>query len=208
MLSVETVDSTTEDDSNVAVRGTVPIGEMTQAMAESRIEAREQKDNNGDKHREQANRVRCVCKDPNSDLGMIQCDRCRCRCWEHIVCAGFYSDADKRLESVQSRVCFACLFGEHPEASAQHRFIRDLCRMRRALSVMYGEGITTLTDFANRLGICNLIVSRCQAPLSDLQATCPGGLSRGPRFLEEGLCQGAVPGVQVARRQGPHQGIL
>lgn len=94
------------------------------------------------------NGVRCMCGDPEQDLGMVQCDECKA--WEHVVCAGYFSNSDKRLEALDKRSCLYC---EHGQSSpAILAFLRELCRMRRALSVMYGEGFGNCQTMSRRLG--------------------------------------------------------
>ena len=91
--------------------------------------------------------IRCTCGDYAQDLGMIECDTCKA--WEHVVCAGFFSNQDKRLEGLARRSCFYCLYWGNKEAM---HFLQGLCRMRRALSVTYGEGFTSKQAMAKRLG--------------------------------------------------------
>lgn len=168
MLSVETLDerTTKENDSNVAVRGTVPIGEMTQALVEARIECPQSPKAPSPKARSkpkvlrikgkdtaeaEASNVSCFCGDQSNDLGMIQCDECKY--WEHTVCAGFYSNTDKRLESFTKRVCYRCYFNANPAHSEVLKFVTLLCRIRRALSIIYGEGFDNKNALRVRLGI-------------------------------------------------------
>ena len=92
--------------------------------------------------------VRCMCGDYEQDLGMVQCDECKA--WEHVVCAGYFSNSDKRLETADKRSCYYCEYGQ--SSQAVHIFLRELCRMRRALSVMYGEGFGNCQVMSKRLG--------------------------------------------------------
>ena len=92
--------------------------------------------------------VRCMCGDYEQDLGMVQCDACKS--WEHVVCAGYFSNSDKRLETVDKRSCYYCEYGQSSQDVLT--FLRELCRMRRALSVMYGEGFGNCRVMSKRLG--------------------------------------------------------
>lgn len=150
-------------DSNVAVHGTQPVGQLTEAMKNLQAS-----DNNVAKENcvegkieplKAEEGVRCMCEDPTDDLGMIQCDVCKQ--WEHVVCAGFYSNSDKRLQDVTGpRNCLTC---QHRAASKNIKlmgFLRDLCRMRRTLSIIYGEGFKSKRELARRLGISTLQFSK------------------------------------------------
>lgn len=92
--------------------------------------------------------VRCMCGDQEQDLGMVQCDECKA--WEHVVCAGYFSNSDKRLDTVDKRSCYYCGYGQSSPAILT--FLRELCRIRRALSVMYGEGFGNCHVMSKRLG--------------------------------------------------------
>ena len=78
------------------------------------------------------------------------CSVMNARHGKHVVCAGYFSNSDKRLEALDKRSCLYC---EHGQSSpAILAFLRELCRMRRALSVMYGEGFGNCQTMSRRLG--------------------------------------------------------
>lgn len=95
--------------------------------------------------------TKCMCGDPAADLGMIQCDRCKA--WEHVVCAGYFSNQDKRLLSLANseRLCYHCQYIPCPPDIRTH--IRDLCRLRRALSIIYNEGFQNCHVMARRMAM-------------------------------------------------------
>lgn len=162
-LSIETLAAAKDEDgSNVAVKGvgSQQLTQLTECMAKVMSPEKEPPRPLPDKRRAvkrktdklnvpiSAKGVRCMCGDYETDLGMIQCDECKA--WQHVVCAGYYSNIDKRLQDVEHRSCFYCSHGTCSQTVQV--FLRDLCRMRRALSVMYGEGFASCAVMAKRLG--------------------------------------------------------
>lgn len=77
---------------------------------------------------------------------MIFCDKCQS--WQHTVCVGFYSNKDKRLVSTDY-TCYSCRF-QNQIASV---FLKPLCGFRRALSIVFHEGLTGGQHFSQRLGV-------------------------------------------------------
>lgn len=79
---------------------------------------------------------------------MIECDQCGN--WQHTVCAGFYSNKDKRIPS--KYLCFEC---EYPRSiyPKTMEFIRDLACFRRVLSVIFNESIKTMNELGKRLSM-------------------------------------------------------
>lgn len=162
-LSMETLAAAKDEgESNVAVKGvsSQQLTQVTECMAKVMSSENEPAKPLPDSRRAvkrkadnpsvpiSAKGVRCMCGDYETDLGMIQCDGCKA--WQHVVCAGYYSNVDKRLEDVGRQSCYYCSHGTCSQAV--QAFLRDLCRMRRALSVMYGEGFASCTAMAKRLG--------------------------------------------------------
>jgi hypothetical protein len=77
---------------------------------------------------------------------MIMCDQCNS--WQHTPCAGYCTNKDKRIP--EKYVCFNC---EHHGNSKLLRNLQDLASLRRAISVVYSEGLESIRWFSKRLGI-------------------------------------------------------
>jgi hypothetical protein len=90
--------------------------------------------------------ISCLCGCNLNDLDMIQCDCCSS--WQHTVCAGFYSNRDHRIQDV-NYVCFSCRYTNNKSVLKQ---LKDLSAYRRALSVVFNEGIRDEKQMAPRLG--------------------------------------------------------
>lgn len=88
----------------------------------------------------------CLCGCHINDLDMIQCDCCSN--WQHTVCAGFYSNRDNRINSV-NYVCFACRYANNKPVL---KVMKDLSAYRRTLSVVFNEGLSEEKKMAARLG--------------------------------------------------------
>lgn len=76
---------------------------------------------------------------------MIQCDRCEL--WLHTPCAGFCTNKDKRIP--ERFVCHNCEFRDNKKLL---RNLQDLASLRRAISVIYSEGLESISWFSKRLG--------------------------------------------------------
>lgn len=88
----------------------------------------------------------CLCGCDVNDLDMIQCDCCKK--WQHTVCAGFYSNRDNRITTV-NYVCFACRYANNKSVL---KVMKELTAYRRALSVVFNEGISEEKLLGSRLG--------------------------------------------------------
>lgn len=93
---------------------------------------------------EETMKVRCLCKDSESDLDMIQCDSCRS--WIHTPCAGFCTNNDKRIPNVF--ICHSCEFKGNTKLLMN---IRNLALLRRSISLIYSEGWVNITTMSKRL---------------------------------------------------------
>lgn len=93
---------------------------------------------------EEIMKVRCLCKDSESDLDMIQCDSCRS--WIHTPCAGFCTNNDKRIPNVF--ICHSCEFKGNTKLLMN---IRNLALLRRSISLIYSEGWVNITTMSKRL---------------------------------------------------------
>ncbi|KAM0676814.1 hypothetical protein BDAP_002632 [Binucleata daphniae] len=85
---------------------------------------------------------KCLCGVNNDDGDMLQCDKCDA--WMHTVCCGFFSNTDKRMPE-KEYICDFC----KKEFSLE--YLRKIAMYRRALSVIYNEGFTTIDGLSMRL---------------------------------------------------------
>lgn len=85
---------------------------------------------------------------------MIQCDCCSS--WQHTVCAGFYSNRDHRIQSV-NYICFDCRFATNKPVL---KVAKELTTYRRTLSVVFNEGISDVKSLANRLGFSTRVTNK------------------------------------------------
>lgn len=90
--------------------------------------------------------ISCSCGCNENDLSMICCDSCKT--WQHTVCAGYYTNADKRLKGIDY-VCLKCKYAAYPSLTP---FLINISSIRRALYVIYHEGIKNTKDFGDSLG--------------------------------------------------------
>jgi len=77
---------------------------------------------------------------------MVQCERCNR--WQHTPCAGFCSNKDRRIEESDYH-CFLCRYGKLKPKAAN--FLREYARQRRAIGILYSEGIKSITNLSQRL---------------------------------------------------------
>eukprot|EP00923_Selenidium_pygospionis_P004380 GHVN01007028.1.p2 GENE.GHVN01007028.1~~GHVN01007028.1.p2 ORF type:complete len:478 (+),score=53.10 GHVN01007028.1:2-1435(+) len=91
--------------------------------------------------------ILCHCGTNESDSDMIQCEVCFL--WQHTVCAGFYSNKDKRIHG-QKYECYGCKYKGKKNV---FRFISELSCFRRVLSVIYNEGMGSIEGLSSRLGM-------------------------------------------------------
>lgn len=75
---------------------------------------------------------------------MIQCDKCQK--WLHTPCAGFPSNNDKRIP--EKYLCQNCEYGANKKLL---KHLQDLASFRRAISVVYHEGLASIAWFSKRL---------------------------------------------------------
>lgn len=78
---------------------------------------------------------------------MIGCDKCGF--WSHTVCMGYLSNDDARIPR-GSFVCYACKWNLRGRAL---QYVTDLCRLRRAISIVMVEGMAGTAQFSNRIGL-------------------------------------------------------
>lgn len=86
--------------------------------------------------------IRCTCLINSNDGDMIQCDGCHS--WLHTVCAGFFSNQDRRIPGV-----YTCLYCSGGLSTGE----RNASIYRRALGVIYNENFSTGECVRGRLGI-------------------------------------------------------
>ncbi|MBW0477687.1 hypothetical protein O181_017402 [Austropuccinia psidii MF-1] len=102
----------------------------------------------------------CECKDPNDDEGMVRCEICDR--WRHLPCYGFKSTMDPRIPL--SFVCYRCriykgmdleeVWKREAEIEVALESLRGLCVFRRALNIIYEEGLpNSIKTFALRLEV-------------------------------------------------------
>ncbi|GAA6054568.1 hypothetical protein JCM3770_006036 [Rhodotorula araucariae] len=101
----------------------------------------------------------CECGDKEDDGAMICCSTCDV--WKHAVCYGFDGVKDKRIPDIFS--CYRCLAGTaldetahepEREGEIEHALaeFRSLALFRRALTVVWQEGVLSMKALADRLG--------------------------------------------------------
>ncbi|BGP13935.1 hypothetical protein JCM10213_003851 [Rhodosporidiobolus nylandii] len=104
----------------------------------------------------------CECGDGEEDGDMIQCGSCDV--WKHAVCYGFTSDKDARIPD--DFVCYHCraqrvhdgsMFGEERAEEIEEGLagLKTLAMFRRAISVIWQEGVLSMKELAARLGTDN-----------------------------------------------------
>jgi hypothetical protein len=90
-------------------------------------------------------KVGCLCGDSESDLDMILCDKCQF--WQHTPCAGYCTNKDKRIP--ENYICYRCQYHNNKKLL---RNLQDLSSLRRAISVVFSEGLVSIAWFSKRLG--------------------------------------------------------
>eukprot|EP00917_Polyrhabdina_sp_WS-2016_P009865 GHVP01021660.1.p1 GENE.GHVP01021660.1~~GHVP01021660.1.p1 ORF type:complete len:465 (+),score=80.48 GHVP01021660.1:1084-2478(+) len=95
---------------------------------------------------EESGKIICPCGVDEDDSDMIQCEECRT--WQHTVCAGFYSNKDKRIEEAEY-VCNICKYKDNRKV---FKMIHDICCFRRVLSILYNEGVQSIKWLSARIG--------------------------------------------------------
>jgi hypothetical protein len=78
---------------------------------------------------------------------MIQCDKCSY--WQHTPCAGFCSNRDKKIPEGQY-ICDSCKFDQDVRMSFS---LAKVAIYRRAIAVLYTEGISSKAWLAKRLSM-------------------------------------------------------
>lgn len=73
-----------------------------------------------------------------------------CVSWQHTPCAGYYTNKDKRIP--EKYVCYSC---QHRGNKKLLKNLQELASLRRAISVVYSEGLEGITWLSKRLGIPN-----------------------------------------------------
>lgn len=76
---------------------------------------------------------------------MILCDDCSK--WQHTPCAGFYTNRDKRIP--EKYICYSCQYRGNGKLL---KSLQDLSSIRRAISVVYSEGLQSIKWLSKRLG--------------------------------------------------------
>ncbi|BGP38010.1 hypothetical protein JCM10449v2_001937 [Rhodotorula kratochvilovae] len=109
----------------------------------------------------------CECGDKEEDEGMICCSTCDV--WKHAVCYGFEGVDDKRIPDVFT--CYRCLAGaavdeatHEPEREGEIEQalaeFRSLALFRRAIAVVWQEGVLSMKALADRLAVDNSTASQ------------------------------------------------
>lgn len=76
---------------------------------------------------------------------MILCEECKT--WQHTPCAGYCTNKDKRIP--EKYACYNCTFKGKGKLL---RNLQELASFRRAISVVYSEGLESIKWLSRRLG--------------------------------------------------------
>lgn len=76
---------------------------------------------------------------------MILCDQCKT--WQHTPCAGYCTNRDKRIP--EHYICNSCQYGKNKKLLKN---LQELASFRRAISVVYTEGLESIGWLSKRLG--------------------------------------------------------
>ena len=76
---------------------------------------------------------------------MIYCEKCET--WQHTPCAGYCTNKDKRIP--EKYTCYRCEFGRNKKLLKN---LQELASFRRAISVVYSEGLESISWLSKRLG--------------------------------------------------------
>ncbi len=105
--------------------------------------------------------IKCPCGDNEDDLDMIQCDKCGF--WQHTPCAGYCSNRDKRIPK-DNYNCYFCQYGTSKKIIF---FFKDLSSFRRAIAILFTDGIKGIKDLTERLSCsyykANVLVQRLES---------------------------------------------
>lgn len=102
--------------------------------------------NEGKNSNEEGIKIACLCRGKNQEVDMILCETCFS--WMHTPCAGFFNNRDKRIPNKYT--CLRCTI--RPKAKLMIQ-LQNLARIRRAISIIYSEGIQSIALFSERLGL-------------------------------------------------------
>ncbi|GAA5868512.1 hypothetical protein JCM8547_006296, partial [Rhodosporidiobolus lusitaniae] len=103
----------------------------------------------------------CDCGDKDEDGAMISCGSASpCKVWKHLVCYGYTSADDRRIP--EDFVCYRCRAetgkneslldpGREDEIEEALANLRSLALFRRAIAVVWDEGVLSMKDLAKRL---------------------------------------------------------
>lgn len=114
----------------------------------------------------------CECKDWHDDIAMIMCERCSR--WRHLSCYGYKSIKDTRIPTRFE--CFRCrihgnlsleeTWKKEDEIKTSLEGLRTLCIFRRALQIIYDEGMpNAIKTLAARLEIDVMTASQVKKRL-------------------------------------------
>ncbi|BGP22867.1 meiosis-specific protein HOP1 [Rhodotorula toruloides] len=104
----------------------------------------------------------CECGDKSDDGGMICCSNCEV--WKHAACYGFETVKDSRITDVF--ICYHCraqagiaesILDPDREAEIEQAIadLQSLALFRRALAIVYREGLLGMKELAERLDVDN-----------------------------------------------------
>ncbi|KPV75942.1 uncharacterized protein RHOBADRAFT_52950 [Rhodotorula graminis WP1] len=209
------VDGGIKDDSNAPTTfGPEPDTLETDTAAQQSL-----KDAKMDRPRRKSSRSKmkvpddaCECGDKDEDGGMMCCSTCDI--WKHTTCYGFESAEDSRVPD--TFVCYRCLShkaldaaayepdkeGEIEQALAE---FRSLALFRRAVSIVWSEGVLTMPQLANRLGVDNStaaqFIKRLKAEEFVLEQGVPQRRSRAKNASQAGSLKAGSLAVNKSAKQ-------
>ncbi|GAA5996305.1 uncharacterized protein JCM10292_007522 [Rhodotorula paludigena] len=154
----------------------------------------------------------CECGDKEDDGAMICCSTCDI--WKHAVCYGFDSIDDQRIPDVF--VCYRCeaqikldeAAGEterEGEIEQGLAAFRTLALFRRAIAVIWQDGMLTMKELAKRLEIDNStagqVIKRLKAEEFVVEQSASSRRHKGKSGSQVGLLKQGVQVVNKSAKQ-------
>ncbi|EGG12021.1 uncharacterized protein MELLADRAFT_89210 [Melampsora larici-populina 98AG31] len=164
----------------------------------------------------------CECKDWHDDIAMIMCERCSR--WRHLSCYGYKSIKDLRIPIKFE--CFRCqihgnlsleeTWKREDEIKTSLEGLRTLCIFRRALQIIYDEGMpNAIKTLANRLEIDVMTASQVKKRLiaekylyvKSTTPSKPSGILESEIPTQKGRPRGSTKG-RGKKASKPHKNQL